>query len=122
MSGAHRDLEDLPSENFLAATQTVLAWRRTALQVAVGAVVAARLLSEAFGASVILVGLAGVVIAIVVHASASAAYSRGTKRRGGHVSRRGKSRIADARVRLSLVAGFALAVAASGLVWILVQL
>lgn len=122
MSGASRDVEDLPSDTFLAATQTVLAWRRTALQVALGAVVAARLLSEAFGPSVIVVGLVGVAIAIIVHGSASAAYAHGTKRRGGHVSRRGKSRIADARVRLALVAAFAVLVACAGLLWILIQL
>jgi uncharacterized membrane protein YidH (DUF202 family) len=122
MSGAYRDVEDLPSDTFHAATQTVLAWRRTALQVALGAVVAARLLSEAFGPSVFVVGLVGVAIAIIVHGSASAAYAHGTKRRGGHVSRRGRSRIGDAYLRLALVAAFALLVACAGLLWILIQL
>ncbi|WP_084040191.1 hypothetical protein [Demequina sp. NBRC 110053] len=122
MSGAYRDLEDVPSENFLAATQTVLAWRRTALQVAVGAVLAARLLSEAFGPWVFVAALGGVGLAVAVHASASAAYAEGTKARGGHVSRSGKARIADAKVRLTMLAAFTAAVALAGLLWILIQL
>jgi uncharacterized membrane protein YidH (DUF202 family) len=122
MSGSYRDLEDLPSDTFLAATQTVLAWRRTALQVGIAAVVAARLLSQSVGPAVILAALIGVAVAIAVHASASAAYAQGTTAGGGHVSERGKVRIAHAQVRLTLVAAVAVVVAIAGLTWILIQL
>lgn len=53
---------------------------------------------------------------------ASAASARGTKRRGGHVSQPGTSRLGDARVRLALVAAFAVLVACTRLLWILIQL
>lgn len=113
---AHGDAEG-PSENFLAATQTVLAWRRMALQVGLGAVVAARLLTSRFGPAVFIVAVVGVVAAIAVHASASSAYAHATKSRGGHLTGPAKARVADPRVRLSIVAAFALAVALAALVW-----
>lgn len=114
-------VDDSPSATFLAATQAVLAWRRTALQLAIGAVVAARLLSEQVGPAVFIAGLVGLGAAIAVHASASSAFVYSTKRRGGHVNRRGKARIAHPQVRLGIVAGFAVAVALAALTWMVIQ-
>lgn len=134
---ADGDAPRVDPQTALSNERTLLSWIRTslalvatgaALQVALGAVVAARLLSEAFGPSVIVVGLVGVGIAIIAHGCASAASAHGTKRthgtkrRGGHVSRQGRSRIGDAHLRLALVAAFALLVACAGLLRILIQL
>ncbi|WP_084076673.1 hypothetical protein [Demequina sp. NBRC 110057] len=101
-----------------AATLTVLAWRRTALRVAVGAVVAARLLTSEFGGAVVVAGLVGVAIALTVHASASAAYLRIVKRASRGESPGG---IARPGIRIGALAGFTLAVGLAGLAWVALQ-
>jgi hypothetical protein len=61
----------------LAAQVGLLAWRRTALEVGVVSVIAARVFAKEASAWAVVLGLAGVVLALAVHASASRAYRDG---------------------------------------------
>ncbi|MCB2412330.1 hypothetical protein LGT39_05645 [Demequina sp. TTPB684] len=118
-NGLHSaDAGETPSSNHLAAGQTLLAWRRTALQVAVLGIVAARLLTDRFGIGVVIASVVGVAVGVLVHASAGHAYGEATGR-GGHLNRRGKATVAKPQVRLAMLAGLTLAVGVGALVWIL---
>lgn len=98
-----------------AASLTALAWRRTALRVAVGAVVATRLLTNEFGGWVVVAGLVGVAIVLVVHASASAAYLRYERRPPRRSPGQGMAR---SGIRVAALAGFTVAVGLVGLAWV----
>lgn len=102
----------------LAAGQNLLAWRRTALQVAALGIVAARLLTERLGAGVIVASVLCVLMAAVVHASAGRAYGRATGGVGS-VGPRGQAGVAHPQVRLAVLAGLTALVGVGALVWIL---
>jgi hypothetical protein len=64
-------------ERPLAAQLALLSWRRTALEVGVVSVVAARVFATEASLWAVALGLAGVALALAVHASASKAFREG---------------------------------------------
>lgn len=101
----------------IAAAETLLSWRRTALQLAVGAIVATRALVGDFGSWLVLGGLLGTGLAFTVHASASRAYDEareGIERRSGG---RG-TRLGHPHARLAPVLIGTLAIGVVALVWV----
>jgi uncharacterized membrane protein YidH (DUF202 family) len=103
-----------------AAEETLLAWRRTALQLGIGAVIGARTLAQHIGPAVIVAALAAVALAVVVHASASRAYSQATKD-SGEISPRALSQLEAPETRLALIASAAVCVGLLASAWILIQ-
>lgn len=72
MTDAHRS--GRPFDSGLQPERTALAWRRTALAIAVGALVAVRLLPELFGVWSIIPAGAGLVLAVIILVAAHHRY------------------------------------------------
>ena len=71
--------DEKPSEVFdvgLQPERTALSWRRTALSMAVGSVVAVRVLPDLFGAWALVPTIVAVLLAVVVFVSAQVRYRR----------------------------------------------
>jgi hypothetical protein len=60
------DPSSKPFDSGLQPERTALAWRRTALAIAVGALVGARILSRPYGAWALVPGAAGLALAILI--------------------------------------------------------
>jgi uncharacterized membrane protein YidH (DUF202 family) len=94
-----------------AAALTVMAWRRTALHIALGAVIATRLLVGDFGPEVVLAGLAGLGFAAATMAAASRA----------HAERGDESPIASAHKRLLATTIAVMVVGVGALAWVVAE-
>lgn len=108
-----------PPEDRHAADRTLLAWRRTALQVAIIGLLGTRLLARDWGEWVLVVGVLTVAAGLFVHQSAGYAY-RISLTSGGKVSRRGRALALSAATRLGILGVAAVAVCLVALVWIVI--
>jgi hypothetical protein len=105
-------------ENLWALDLTVLSWRRTTFQVALGALAVARMLETRFGWWVLTAAVVGVLLTLAVHASVTA-YVSAIDAEGNLVRR--PAAVGHVLVRQVAVAAVTAAVAAGGLVWIALQ-
>jgi hypothetical protein len=76
------------------------------------------MLTERLGVGVIIASAVGVLVGMVVHASAGRAYADAI-RGGGRLSSRGRATVARPQVRLAVLAALTSAVGVSAVVWIL---
>lgn len=76
-------------EHSPGAQSVLLAWRRTALEIGIVSIVGARYLAEQLNPWIALVGVAGVVLALVLHAGANRVYRDGVDTSRGIAFRHG---------------------------------
>ncbi|WP_062076376.1 hypothetical protein [Demequina globuliformis] len=107
-----------PPDIFDIHTLTVLAWRRTALRIALIAVAGAQLLALVYGPAAYTLAVVGLVVGLTLHLSVSRRY-----RVAARQMREGREHagLGGARFRVAVLSVFAGIIAVAALAWMLIE-
>ncbi|UFS59724.1 DUF202 domain-containing protein [Subtercola endophyticus] len=115
-----RSLTDAPFDRGLQAERTALAWRRTALSLALGSLAAARVLAAAFGLWSYAIGMLGLAASALFLFSADRRYRRAHESLVASSAAPTGARLASGGLLLAALTVIALAAAVLGTIFVIV--
>lgn len=106
---------EAPFDKGLQPERTLLAWRRTALALAIACAVGIRLTVQEFGALAVVVGTLGVILSVVAYVGATVRYRR------AHRSLVASSTLSTGGLTMTAVAATAVVLAITALIWLILR-